>query len=44
MTTKEKLDMLWKYLALAVVAAGLLLFSNMLLEDDDEHIFIGVND
>jgi len=44
MTTKEKLDMLWKYLALAVVAAGLILFSNMHLEDDDEHILIGVND
>lgn len=44
MTTKEKLDMLWKYLALAVVAAGLILFSNMHLEDDDEHIFIGAHD
>jgi hypothetical protein len=44
MTTKEKLDMLWKYLALAVVAAGLILFSNMHLEDDDEHIFIGVKE
>ncbi len=44
MNTKEKLDMLWKYLALAVVAAGLILFSNMHLEDDDEHIFIGAHD
>ena len=44
MNTKEKLDMLWKYLALAVVAAGLILFSNMHLEEDDEHIFIGEND
>ena len=44
MTAKEKLDMLWKYLALAVVAAGLILFSNMHLEDDDEHIFIGAHD
>ena len=41
MTIKEKLDMLWKYLALAVVAAGLILFSNMHLEEDDEHIFLG---
>ena len=44
MNTKEKLDMLWKYLALAVVAAGLILFSNMHLEDDDEHIFIDAYD
>ena len=44
MNTKEKLDMLWKYLALAVVAAGLILFSNMHLEEDDEHIFIGAHE
>ena len=44
MTTKEKLDILWKYLALAVVAAGLILFSNRHLEDDDEHIFIDAYD
>ena len=44
MTIKEKLDMLWKYLALAVVAAGLILFSNMHLEEDDDHIFIGTHE
>ena len=46
MTIKEKLDMLWKYLALAVVASGLLLFNNIYLEeeDDDEHIIMGTHD
>ena len=44
MTIKEKLDMLWKYLALGVVAAGLILFSEMHLKEDDEYIFIGANE
>ena len=44
MNTKEKLDMLWKYLALAVVADGLILFTNMHLEEDGEHIFIGAHE
>ena len=43
MTTKEKLELVWKYLALGVVVYGIAVFGDHGFDDDDEHVFLGTH-